>query len=77
MDKEKKDFVLKRGVLGVGLPVAVLMSFTAGFQVPGYMFRLQAFNPRTFLFALVIFTPVFLIAGTIWGIVVYGFTRRK
>ncbi len=77
MDKEKKDFIWKKGVLGVGLPVALLMSMTAGFQVPGYLFKLQSFNVKTFLMALLLFIPVFMIVGYFWGILVYKFTRKK
>ena len=77
MDKDKKDFVLKKGVLGLGLPVAVLMAVTTGFQVPGYLFKLQGFNLKTFLLALALFTPVFMIAGYFWGILVYKWTRRR
>ena len=77
MDKDKKEFIVKRGVLGVGLPVGILMSVTAAFQVPGYMFRIQAFNVRTFLTALVLFVPVFTIAGWFWGVIVYRFMRKK
>ena len=77
MDKAKKDFIWKKGVLGVGLPVALLMSMTAGFQVPGYLFKLQSFNVKTFLMALLLFIPVFMIVGYFWGILVYKFTRKK
>jgi len=77
LENNKKDFVLKKGVLGVGLPVAVLMSVTTAFQVPGYIFRLQSFNLKTFLISLVIFTPIFLVAGYFWGILVYRFKRNK
>ena len=77
MDKAKKDFVLKKGMLGVGLPVAVLMAVTTAFQVPGYLFKLQGFNLKTFLVSLVIFTPIFLAAGAIWGVVVYKFTHKN
>jgi len=76
MDKNKRDFIIKRGVLGIGLPVAILMSITVGFQVPGYIFKLQNFNFKTFLFSLVIFTPVFLVAGYLWGVLVYKYARR-
>ena len=77
MDKDKKEFVFKKGMLGVGLPVGLLMAVTAGFQVPGYLFKLQSFNFKTFSVALVIFTPVFLLAGYFWGIVVYQFSRNR
>ena len=77
MDKAKRDFVFKRGVLGVGLPVAVLMSLTMGFQVPGALFKLQGFQFRTFLIALILFTPLFMAAGFLWGIFVYNFTSRR
>lgn len=76
MEKEKKDFVIKRGVLGMGLPVSLLMAITTGFQVPGYLFRFQGFNTKNFLLALVLFTPVFLVAGYFWGILVYKFTHK-
>ena len=77
MDKDKVDFVIKKGVLGIGLPVAVLMAVTTGFQVPGYIFKLQGFNLKTFLMALAIYTPIFLVAGYFWGMFVYRFTRKK
>ncbi len=77
MDKAQRDFVFKRGVLGVGLPVALLMSVTVGFQVPGYLFKLQSFNFKTFLTALALFTPTFLVAGYAWGVIVYRYTRKK
>ncbi len=77
MEKEKKDFILKKGVLGVGLPVAFLMALTVSFQVPGYLFRLQSFNFKTFLICLALFTPVFSAAGCLWGILVYGFTHKR
>lgn len=77
MDKEKRDFVFGRGVLGVGLPVAILMSVTTGFQVPGYRFKMQAFDPKTFAISLVLFLPIFMIAGYFWGILVYKFRKKK
>lgn len=77
MDKQKKDFVIKRGVLGIGLPIAVLMAVTTGFQVPGYLFKLQSFNFRIFLVSLAVFTPIFMVAGYFWGIVVYRFTHKN
>ncbi len=77
MDKEKKDFIIKKGVLGVGLPIALLMSLTVGFQVPGYIFRLQGFNLKIFLLALVVFVPIFSAAGYFWGFLVYRFAKKK
>ena len=76
MDKEKKDFVIKRGVLGTGLSVAILMSITVGFQVPGYLFKLQGFSLKTFLVSLFLFTPVFMGAGYFWGLFVYKYMRK-
>ena len=69
MDKDKKDFVIKKGVLGVGLPVAILMSVTAAFQSPGSLFRVQSFDLKTFLFFLSFLIPIFMVAGYFWGIV--------
>ena len=77
MDKNKKDFIIKRGVLGTGLPVGILMSITVGFQVPGYLFKLQSFNLKIFLLSLLFFIPVFLFAGYFWGILVYKYARKK
>ncbi len=77
MDKDKKEFIWKRGVLRVGLPVALMMSTIAGYQAPGHFFNIQAFNVRTFLTSLALFMPVFLVAGYFWGIFVYRFTRKK
>jgi hypothetical protein len=77
MNKEKKDFIIKRGILGTGLPVALLMSLTAGFQVPGSLFKLQSFNWGTFLTSLLVFTPIFLITGFFWGTIVYRYTCKK
>ena len=77
MEKEKRDFVIKRGVFGIGLSVAILMAVTIGFQVPGYLFKLQSFNFKTFLVSLVIFTPIFLIAGYFWGILVYKYSSKN
>ena len=77
MDKAKKDFILKRGVIGVGLPVGVLMAVTTAFQVPGYLFRLQGFDVKTFFLALAVFVPVFSVAGYFWGILVYKFKYKK
>ena len=77
MDKDKKDFIIKRGVLDTGLSVAILMSVTIGFQVPGYLFKLQSFNFKTFLLFFVFFAPVFLSAGYLWGVLVYKYARKK
>jgi len=77
MEKNKKDFIIKRGVLGTGLPVGILMSITVGFQVPGHLFKLQSFNFKTFFLSLFLFVPVFLVAGYFWGILVYRYTRKK
>lgn len=73
----RRTFILKRGVLGVGLPVALLMALTVGFQVPGTLTRFQGFNPRTFVLGLLLFLPVFAAAGYVWGAVVYRFLQRK
>ncbi|HTL71174.1 MAG TPA: hypothetical protein VL404_07790 [Candidatus Eisenbacteria bacterium] len=75
MDKEKRDFILKKGVLGMGLPVSLLMSVSVAFQVPGYLFRLQAFNAHTFLVALALFTPIFMAGGWVWGLCAYRFRK--
>jgi hypothetical protein len=77
MDTDKKEFIVKKGVLGMGLPVALLMSITAGFQVPGYIFQLQAFNVRTSLLFLLISLPIFLAAGFLWGVVVYKYKKHR
>jgi hypothetical protein len=77
MDKAKRDFIIKRGVLGTGLPVGILMSITVGFQVPGYLFKMQGFDFKAFLLSLLIFVPVFLIAGYFWGILVYKYSRKN
>jgi len=77
MEKDKKDFIVRRGILGVGLPVGILMSINVGFQVPGYLFKLRSFNFKIFLLSLFFFIPVFLAAGYFWGILVYKYTRKK
>ncbi len=77
MDKEKRDFILKKGVLGIGLPVAFLMSVTLGFQVPGYLFKLQHFDPKIFVISLMIFVPLFMGAGYVWGLVVYSMLQKR
>ena len=59
------------------MPVAVLMAITTGFQVPGYLFKLQGFNLKTSLIALVLFTPIFMAAGYVWGLVVYRFSKGR
>ncbi|MBF0619507.1 MAG: hypothetical protein HQL19_05010 [Candidatus Omnitrophica bacterium] len=76
MDKDKKDFIIKRGVLGTGLPVGILMALTMAMQEPGFLFRLQGFHLKTFVFSLCIFLPLFLIAGYFWGLIVYKHTRK-
>ena len=77
MDKEKKDFILKRGVLGVGLPTAVLAGVIAGYQVPAQPTHFQNFSLSTSLFSFALFAPVFVIAGYFWGIYVYKHIRKK
>ena len=77
MEKEKKEFIWKKGILGLGIPVAATMSVIAGYQAPGPVFRIQSFNFKNCLFALVILTPVFIIAGYFWGLFVYKFRRQK
>lgn len=77
MDKHKKDFIIKRGVLGTGVSVAILMSVTTAFQVPGYLFKLQSFNLKTFFVSLVLFVPIFSIAGYFWGYLVYNRVHKK
>lgn len=71
MDPVKRDFILKRGVLGKGLPIGLLMSFVVGYQAPGQVMHFQAFNWKTFLIALAIYLPAFLAAGYVWGFWVY------
>ncbi len=73
----RRTFIVKRGVLGVGLPIALLMAFTVGFQVPGTLTRFQGFTPRTFLLGLLVFLPVFAAAGYLWGAVVHRLLQRK
>ena len=77
MDRAKRDFIVRRGVLGTGLPVALLMSLTIAFQVPGYLFKMQSFHWKTFVVALAVFVPIFGIAGWFWGLLVCRFFRRK
>lgn len=73
----RRTFIVRRGVLGVGLPIALLMALTVGFQVPGTLTRFQGFTLRAFLLALLVFTPVFAAAGYLWGVVVYRLLQRK
>ena len=77
MDKDKKDFIIRRGVLGTGLPVGMLMSITVGFQVPGYLFKIQSFDFKLFLLSSLVFIPVFLVAGYFWGALVYRYSRKN
>lgn len=77
MDEEKQKFLLKRGVMGVGIPVSILMSITFAFETPGHVLRMQAFDWRRFVLSLVIFVPVFSTAGYVWGLLVYRFLRKK
>ncbi len=73
----KRAFILKKGVLGVGLPVAVLMSLTLAFQKPGAVAQFQGFNLRTFFLCLGIFVPVFSAAGYLWGMWFYQLMRKR
>ncbi len=77
MDEERKRFILRKGVLGVGLPVAVLMSLTVAFQKPGFVFQFQGFSLKTFLLGLVFFVPVFSVAGYFWGMWFYQLMRKR
>ena len=77
MERAKRDFILKKGVLGVGLPVALLMSLTLSFQVPGQLFKLQGFDLRIFLFSVLIFGPIFAGAGCLWGMWMYKYSNKK
>ena len=77
MCDNSKEKMIKRGVVGVGLPVALLMSLTAGFQTPGYIFRLQNFNFLTFISFLIILTPIFSAAGCLWGLAVYRYKKNR
>ena len=77
MDKTKQEFIWKRGVLGVGFPVAILMALTLSFQVPGYLFHLEGFNFKRFMIGLVVFVPVFSVAGYFWGVIVYRLKQRR
>ncbi len=73
----KRVFILKKGVLSVGLPVAVLMSLTVAFQKPGFVSQFQGFSLKTFLLSLVLFVPVFSAAGYVWGMWFYQLMRRR
>jgi hypothetical protein len=77
MDKAKKDFIFKKGVLGVGVTTAFLMAITAGFQVPGAIFQWQGFNVRTFVTFLAVFLPIFSVAGYFWGVILYRWVVRR
>ena len=77
MEKERTRFILRKGVLGVGLPVAVLMSLTLAFQKPGVFFQFQGFNLKTFLGGLALFLPVFGAAGYLWGAWFYRLLSRR
>jgi len=75
--EERRIFILKKGVLSVGLPVAVLMSLTVAFQKPGFVSQFQGFSFRTFLLGLGIFLPIFSVAGYLWGLWFYQLMRRR
>ena len=77
MEKEKKEFIWKKGILGLGIPVAAAMSVIAGYQVPGTPFKIQSFNIKNFLLTAAILTPIFIIAGYFWGVLVYRFKHNK
>ncbi len=75
--EDKRAFVLKRGVLGVGLPIAVLMALTLSFQKPGSVSQFQGFSFKTFLLGLIVFVPVFSAAGALWGMWFYWLMRKR
>ncbi len=77
MSPEKQKFVLKRGVVGTGLPVAMLTSLMVAFQRPGSLVQFQSFNVRTFMIGLGVFVPIFVVAGYVWGFWLYGITHKR
>ena len=77
MDQERRKFAVRRGMFGTGLPVAVLMSIFFAFQRPGHVLQFQNFRPNTFLLGMLLFTPIFLVAGYFWGVWVYASTKRQ
>ena len=77
MDKDKKEFIWNKGILGVGLPVGLLMSVISGYQVPGSIFKIQNFSIGNFFSSLILFIPIFLVAGFFWGILVYRLKYKK
>ena len=77
MGNDKISFILKKGILEKGLPLAFLLATLVACQVPGYLWRLQAFNGDTFLRALAVFVPVFTAAGAVWGLFVYTYRKKK
>ena len=77
MDKEKKDFIIQRGVLGIGLPMAFVTSCLMAFQEPGNVFHIESFKFGTFLFGLLLFVPVFAVAGYFWGLIVFKFRKKR
>ena len=75
--EERRAFILKKGVLGVGLPVAVLMSLTLAFQKPGSFAQFQGFSLRPFSWGLILFVPIFSVAGYFWGMWFHQLMRKR
>jgi hypothetical protein len=78
MEKEKKDFVIKRGVLGWGIPFWLIVSFLQGFQKPDAgIFDFGSFNFKVFFSYSLICLPVSLIAGFFWGLWMWGLLKKQ
>ena len=77
MEKEKKEFIWKKGILGFGIPIAATMSVIVGYQVPGSPMKLHSFDVKNCFFAALILVPLFSIAGFFWGFFVYNPRKKK
>ena len=67
MEKEKKDFIIKRGVLGWGITTAILFSLLMSFVK----------QDATFLGTLATAIILFPIGGYFWGLWMWHMKKKK
>lgn len=75
MEKERKDFIFRRGVLGWGIPFWLTMSLWYAFKKPdGGIFDFGSFNLQVFYAYALISLPLSLVGGFFWGL--WGFIKK-
>jgi len=72
MDKEKRKFIIRQGMIGVGLPSGVLSAIVMAWWINpgGTLFK-------SLLLELLVMVPFMMCGGLVCGLIMWKYVQRK